>query len=117
MKRVHSALTHAGGSSTLIRKVILIMKLRSIISIGLIVVVGTYQALAQVRAELDEAILTGAVLVAQPTAKSPVQVKAEPPEAIRTGDIIAGESSYSSMKSIPICTHPWPCLQAKIEKR
>jgi hypothetical protein len=112
MKRVHSALTHAGGSSTHIRKVILIMKLRSIISIGLIVVVGTYQALAQVRAELNEVILA-----AQQPVKSRIQVKAEPPEAIRMGDVTAGESSYSSMKSIPICTHPWPCLHVKLAMR
>jgi hypothetical protein len=108
---------HAGGPSTLIRKVILIMKLRSILSIGLIVVVGTYQALAQVQAELEEAILTGAVLLAQPTARSRVQVKAEPPAANRTGDVIAAESPYRSMQSIPVCTHPWPCFQATLVGR
>jgi hypothetical protein len=94
------------------------MKLRSIISIGLIVVVSSHQALAQegksraqVRAEVDEAILNQLrpdlyPRVAQRPAKSP-----------GSGDIIASESSNKFEFPIPICTHPWPCFQAKLARR
>jgi hypothetical protein len=100
-------------------KLILIMKLRSIISIGLIVVVSTHQALAQegksraqVRAELDEAILNQLRPDLYP------RVAQRPGKSRRTGDIVAGESPYRfNGIPIPICTHPWPCFQAKLARR
>ena len=98
---------------------ILIMKLRSIISIGLIVVVSTHQALAQegksraqVRAEVDEAILNQLRPDLYP------RVAQRPAKSRQTGDVITGESSYKfTGLPIPICTHPWPCFQAKLARR
>lgn len=115
------------------------MKLRSIISIGLIVVVGTHQALAQegksraqVRAELDEAIHKGDILapgelgiplnqlrpnsyprVSQAPGKSREQVKSELMDAIRTGDIIAGEASFNLNEAHPNLYPPVAMLPGK----
>src|SRR3954447_16648401 len=95
------------------------MKLHSLVSIGIVAILGAHPVFsqeaknrAQVRAELDEAILSGNVLAPgeiglplnqqrpdrYPAApredgKSRNEVKSELTEALRTGDMVAGESS------------------------
>ena len=114
------------------------MKLRFILSIGLIAVAAhpafaqEAKTRAQVRAELDHAIRSGDLLapgelgvplnqvrpdlyprVALEPGKSRAEVKAELTEAIRTGDIIAGETSYRLNEIHPNLYPPVAVLPGK----
>ena len=115
------------------------MKLRILLSIGLLSATVASQApaqgalsVAQVRAELAEARRTGELLgagelglplnqlhphsypsVPQAAGKSRDQVKAELAEALRTGDIVAGESSYRLNEIHPNLYPPVVMAQGK----